>query len=193
MLMKRRVALKQLGILAGGVLLLPSCVKQTRAVSMPLKNMAITGDQETLLAEVAETIIPATDIPGAKALEVPQFVLHMVDDCYDAEQQKSFTTGLASLDDEIKKKTGKSFADSAPAEREAFLKGLEEEAGKAEEAQAKPSDLATFYSMTKRHTIQGFLNSKYIMTDVLVHNMIPGRFNGCVEIKDKNDIQTVIG
>jgi hypothetical protein len=193
MLINRRVALKQLGIITGGVLLLPSCVKQARAVSVSLKHITITGDQEALLAEVAETILPATDIPGAKGLDVPSFVLRMVDDCYDAGQQKSFMTGLTSLEEEMKKKTGKTFTDSDIAARETFLKGLEEERKKADEAQTPPSDLATFYGMTKRHTVQGFLNSKYIMTNVLVHKMIPGRFDGCVEIKDKNDIQTIIG
>jgi hypothetical protein len=55
------------------------------------------------------------------------------------------------------------------------------------------SQLPAFYSITKRHAIRGFLSSEYIMTNVLVHNMIPGRYNGCIEIKDKSDIQTVIG
>jgi hypothetical protein len=31
------------------------------------------------------------------------------------------------------------------------------------------------------------------MTNVHKYNMIPGRFEGCVEIKDKIDIQTIIG
>jgi hypothetical protein len=193
MLINRRIALKQLGIITGGVLLFPSCVKQAKAVSISLNHIAITGDQEALLAEVAETILPATDIPGAKTLELPSFVLRMVDDCYDAAQQKSFVAGLAALDDDMKKKTGKSFTDTDTAAREAFLKGLEEERKKADEAETPASDVAMFYGITKRHTVQGFLNSKYIMTNVLVHKMIPGRFDGCVEIKDKNDIQTVIG
>ena len=60
-------------------------------------------------------------------------------------------------------------------------------------ADGKENQLPAFYSIAKRHTIRGYLSSEYIMTNVLVYNMIPGRYNGCIEIKDKNDLQTVIG
>lgn len=192
MLINRRVALKQLGLITGGVLLLPMCARQPKQPTIALKNLVITGDQEALLAEVSEAIIPATDIPGAKALEVPKFVLRMVDDCYDADAQKSFVAGLAQFDEEAQKKIGKSFVDATPEEREGFLKSIEE-TKKAAGENAPQTDLVKFYDIAKDRTVQGFLESKYIMTDVLVHTMIPGRFNGCVEIKDKNDIQTVIG
>lgn len=191
--MNRRIALKQLGFITAGAMILPSCVHQAKEVSIALKNIVITGDQEAVLAEIVQTIIPATDI------QVHQFVLRMIDDCYDTEDQQKFVTGLTQADELTKKRFDKSFEDCTPGERLAFLQEVEalkkSEENKAPEllADGKENQFPAFYTLTKRHTVQGYLSSEYIMTNVLVHNMIPGRYNGCVEIKDKNDLQNVIG
>ena len=121
--MKRRIALKQLGLITAGAMILPSCVKEVRKVSVALKNIAITGDQEGLLAEVVGTIIPNTDIPGASDLKAHEFVLRMVDDCHDAESQQKFVTGLSQVDEVMKKRTGKSFSECSVEERLAVVCG----------------------------------------------------------------------
>ena len=190
--MKRRIALKQLGFITAGAVLLPACVRQTKQLSIPLKNIAINGDQESLLAEIAEAIIPTTDTPGAKALNIHQFVLRMVDDCQGKDGQQQFVSGLSKVEDAVRQKFNKSFEECTPEEKKKFLLELEEK-NKAAIGDEKKEDLPAFYSLTKRYTVQAFLGSEYIMTKVLVYNMIPGKFQGCVEIKDKKDIQTVIG
>jgi Gluconate 2-dehydrogenase subunit 3 len=197
--MNRRVALRQLGMITAGAMILPSCVKEARKLSITLKNILITGDQEALLADVVGTIIPTTDIPGASDLRIHEFVLRMVDDCHDAESQQQFVTGLSQLDEVTKKRFDKSFSECSVEERLALFGELEEKKGADEKKEVekmsdgKENQLPAFYSIAKRHTIRGYLSSEYIMTNVLVHNMIPGRYNGCIEIKDKNDLQTVIG
>jgi hypothetical protein len=190
--MNRRIALKQLGFISAGALLLPSCVKQERQVSITLKNIAITGDQEALLSEIAEAIIPATDTPGAKEMNLQSFVLRMVDDCQDNETQKEFERGLNEFEKAVDKKYSKPFAECTASERKTFLMETEELA-KQNRKNDKKTPLTTLYSLTKRYTVQGFVSSEYIMTNVLVYNMTPGKFIGCVPIKDKNDILTVIG
>ncbi len=195
--MNRRIALKQMGFITAGVMLLPSCIRESRQLSIALKNIVITGDQEAILAGIVETIIPATDIPGAGDLNVHHFVLRMVDDCHETENQQNFVTGLTQLDETTKKRFDKPFEDLTAEEKITFfseLDGKQEPEAKPEPmADGKESQVRAFYSLVKRHTIQGYLSSEYIMTNVLVHNMIPGRFNGCVQITDKNDIQNVIG
>ena len=47
---------------------------------------------------MVETIIPATDTPGAKALNVHQFIQKMVADCYAKTAQETLQKGLDSLD-----------------------------------------------------------------------------------------------
>lgn len=190
--MKRRIALKQLGFITAGAMILPSCVQQAKEATIALKNIIINSDQELLLAEIAETIIPATDIPGAKALNLHHFILRMVDDCHDEESQKQFVSGLSLIEKAVKEKLNKPFEECSPEERKQILLEIEQK-NKAAKDGEKKEDLPVFYSITKRYTSQAFLSSEYVMTNVLKYNMVPGRFEGCVEIKDKNDIQTIIG
>lgn len=190
--MKRRIALKQLGFITAGAMVLPSCVRGVKEATIPLKNIILNGDQEILLAEIADTIIPATDIPGAKALNVHQFILKMVDDCLDKDSQQQFVSGLAKIEKTVKEKFDKPFEECSKEERKKFLLEIEQK-NKDASGDEKKEDLPAFYSITKRYSVQAFLSSEYVMTNVFKYNMIPGRFEGCVEIKDKNDIQTIIG
>jgi hypothetical protein len=191
--MNRRIALKQLGLLTAAAALVPGCVKEAAKVaSITLKNIKVNGDQEAVLAEIAETLIPTTDMPGAKAMNLQQFVLRMVDDCQPADSQKEFEKGFAEFEQAVDKKYGKRFDALDAVDKKAFLSELDATA-KAEREKESMSSLSKFYSMTRRYTIQGFTSSEYVLTNVLPYNMIPGKFIGCVPVQDKNDIKTVIG
>lgn len=177
-------------MITAGAMLLPACVKHSTPGTMTLKHLTLTGDQEALVAEIAETIIPGTDIPGAKQMNLQSFILKMVDDCQGKEAQQKFQTGMKDFEALADKKYGKSFAECTQEEKKAFLTEVDANAKAEGES---PTALSDFYSMTRRYTILGFTNSEYIMTNVLVYNMIPGRFEGCVKVNDANDIKTVIG
>lgn len=189
--MKRRIALKQLGLITAGAMLMQACVKQTKPSTLVLKHLTVTGDQEDLIAEIADTIIPATDIPGAKQMNLHSFILRMVDDCQNTETQQKFQTGLKAFEEQAEKKFSKSFTTVTPEQKKAFLLEIEQLSNNSESATKTP--VSDFYALTKQYTIQGFGNSEYIMTHVLGYKMIPGKFVGCVPIKDNNDIQTVMG
>ncbi len=191
--MNRRTALKQVGLLTAGAMLVPACVRKVNEATVALKNIAITGDQEALLADIVGTLIPATDTPGAKELDIHRYVLRMVDDCEDKESQQHFVTGLSQVDEIMETRFDKTFSDCTTEERITLFDELEEKKTPEKMVDGKESQLSALYSIVKRYAIQGYLSSEYIMTNVLVYNMVPGRFDGCIEIKDKNDIQNVIG
>jgi hypothetical protein len=191
--MNRRIALKQLGLITAGAAMLPACVKEAaKATSIALKNIQVSGGQEAVLAEIAETLIPATDMPGAKAMDVQQFILRMVDDCQPTEAQRDFEKGFIAFEEAVDKKFGKSFEELSAEDKKTFINELDATA-KAEREKENLSALSKFYSLTRRYTIQGFTSSEYVLTKVLPYNMIPGKFIGCVPITDKNDIKTIIG
>jgi hypothetical protein len=173
--MQRRTALKQLLIIAGGTLVIPSCMNDTSQASIPLKHLKIDGTEEKLLAEISETIIPKTGIPGAKDVYTHLFALKMIDDCYEPEQQKEFKEGLKEINALSKKKFNTTFNESTPEQREALLTELE--------GRKEGEPLSSFYSMVKGLTIQGFLQSQYIMTNVLKYELVPGRYNGFAPVK----------
>lgn len=172
----RRVAIQQLLLIWAGVALLPSCLQQDQKVSIPLKQIHIDPDDESMLAELAETILPKTDSPGAKDLSAHLFALKMVDDCYTKVNQDKYVKGMKDFENYVKKKTGKSFIENSPADRLAIVTELD---------QQKPADdgMAFFYQSTKRLTVQAYTTCEYYMTKIRGYKMIPGKFQGCIPLK----------
>lgn len=179
--MQRRTALKNLLLIAGGTALLPSCVQQDKKAFIPLNHLKISAAQESLLAEIAETLIPKTDTPGAKELGVHQFVLTMVDDCFEKEKQEHFIKGLEEVNELAQKHLNTSFIKASPQQRHQLLTRIDKKefGGKA----------SGFYSAMKKLTIQGFLKSKYVMSNLLVYELVPSRFNGSFPVKDKKRLE----
>ena len=87
--MNRRAVIKNLALVIGSAILLPSCLKNDGTPVVALKHLNINSDQENLIGDVCETIIPKTNTPGAKDLNVHLFVLKMLDDCYTKKDQKT--------------------------------------------------------------------------------------------------------
>ena len=177
--MQRRTVIKNFIYVAGGALLLPACLHEQQGATIPLKNIRMNADDEKLLGEVVGTIIPTTDTPGAKDLGVHQFVMIMIDDCYDKASQDHFVKGLKGLNAASKKQYSKSFTELPVPQREAFLTQLENSKDKEDENVA-------FYHLAKRLTVQGYLNSKYVMTNITKYELVPGRFHGSVPVSKSN-------
>ena len=173
--MERRSAIRYLFFIAGGITLLPSCLRDPGKVSIPLKNLDLNADHEDLLAEIAETIIPATDTPGAKALGVHLFVLKMVDDCHEKTDQEKFVNGLNQLEEYTKKRFSSSFIACTPAQRQEILWGIEKNMKAKGE---NTNEIIDFYQIMKHRTVEGYLNSEYVMTKLVVYELVPGRYNG---------------
>jgi len=177
--MKRRTAIRNVIFFSAGAALLPSCVQQDSKVSIALKNLLITGEQEKALAELSEFILPTTAVPGAKQLASHQFVLMMVDDCYKKEEQEEFVKGLQGFNDFSKKITGESFEKADAVKRTALLKQIEAK-------ENIPEEIKAFYDAAKRLTIQSFTGSKYYLTEVRKYEMVPSRFHGCFPVASKS-------
>lgn len=155
--------------------MLPSCLQHTSKASVLLKNIAVDADQEKLLAELAETLIPATDTPGAKDVSAHLFVLTMMDDCSPKAAQQQWLNGLQQFDQLAKQTHNQSFVQSNTAQREALLASLEAK------KDAK-GDVSFFYHTTKSLVIRAYTNSKYYLTKVQVYELVPSRFKGCVPV-----------
>lgn len=174
--MERRSALKNLVNIAGGIMILPACSKNKSKASIQLNKLDISAYQERLLAEICETLIPETDSPGSKSLNLHLFVLKMVDDCYEKVDQENFVDGLGKVDKLTRDRFDKSFINCSVDQREEIMKSIESIKG-------FPEQIYYFYKITKERTIQGYLNSKYVMTEKLKYELVPGRYNGYFPVK----------
>ena len=174
--MERRLVIKQVLIMAGGLALLPSCLRQQGKSTVQLKNITISLDQENLLGQIAETLIPRTDTPGARELKLHFFVLKMLDDCYEESDQKQFVKGLDQFTDLAHSRFNQPYEKLPAAQKKELLAGLEKDNNPS-------SDLTVFYKIMKERTIDGYLNSQYVMTNLIIWELVPGRYNGYFPVK----------
>ena len=125
-----------------------------------------------LLDEVAETILPETKTPGAKAAHVGAFMALMVTDTYEDREQQIFRAGMRQLEQAA-------FMAAKPAERLALLERLDREQkaymdGKADDAPAH------YFRLMKELTLLGYFTSEIGCTQAQRYRERPGRFDACV-------------
>ncbi len=175
--MNRRSVLRYLGAASAAALILPSCVSDPKKLSIALNNLKISAEEEELLAAFASALIPATDTPGAKEVDAHLYTLIMVDDCTSPDDQKKFLAGMRSFDAEVKKITGRSFTDTAPADRSALLLQIFDRKGEL------PEDVSAFARMSRRFMIEGYTTSQHFLTNVREYKLVPGPvFKGCTPL-----------
>jgi hypothetical protein len=142
-LITRREAILRVSALLGGVALvggsglLTACRDNGSALA---RGQTFTAEDIAFLDEVADTILPATKTPGAKAAGVGPFMALMVTDAYSAGDQQIFRDGMRKLDDASRKAHDVAFVAATPEQRLALLQQMDREQkaqGDAREARQK--------------------------------------------------------
>jgi hypothetical protein len=183
--MNRREALSSVALLLGGTIIgaemfLSGCTNAEKNIGTA--GLSFSPEDISFLDEVGDTIIPATDTPGAKEAKIGDFMHTIVRDCYDEKQQKIFVDGMGSLNQSSKQKNGKYFLESSPAERKALLIDLDKEQ-MAYTGKKKPEDPPHYFRMLKELTIWGYFTSEPGATKALRYIAVPGRYEGCIPYK----------
>ncbi|MCW3082089.1 gluconate 2-dehydrogenase subunit 3 family protein [Segetibacter sp.] len=181
--MNRREAVQHISLLLGGSIVgaaafLNGC--STDGDSNRKVNFS-TGDVD-FLDEVGETILPATNTPGAKAAKVGQHMKVMVNDCYEERDQIIFYDGIKDLKARAKKELGDDFMDLKPEQRLALLTKMDNETTEFmktwEEPHPKP-----YFRLMKELTLLGFFTSEVGCTQARRYIETPGRYEACVPYK----------
>jgi cell division ATPase FtsA len=207
----RREAIMRVSALLGGVALVGGSALLTgcREGAEGTKDDPFTQGDIAFLDEVAETILPQTTTPGAKAAKTGAFMALIVTDSYSERDQKVFRAGMRKLDDASRKANGTSFMTSTPAQRLAVLQVLDKEQ-KAEgdvrksealkkaqdflaqpappsDASAAPSITAAppahYFRMMKELALLGYFTSEIGCTQAQRYVEAPGRFDPCLPYK----------
>lgn len=172
--MKRREALKTIGIAAAGLVALPSWARGWEARDVNLKSSSFNPNEQSLISAVADTIIPEKDSLGALPQQVDKFLIRLFDECYEMDVQDNIKLQLFELDEKAINTAGKSFTDCSQAEREELLLTFENSENESENL---------FFELVKRETIRGFRTSKVVMQDYHGYRVIPGFYNGNADVE----------
>lgn len=172
--MKRRDALKTLGMAAAGLVALPAWANGWTARDVAVDSSTFTPKEQTWLSSVAETIIPRKNGVGAIPQEVDKFLIRLFDECYEEDERKNIQFQLNVLNEKSLTETGNPFSDGNQAQREQLLLTFSDSGNESEER---------FFQLVKRETIRGFRTSKVVMEDYYGYRVIPGRYNGNVDVE----------
>lgn len=211
--MNRRDALMRVAALTGATLTLPGLAMPALADRLEAsaaqraltgKPVFFTADQDATVAELAETIIPTTSTPGAKAAKVNEVIDILVKDCYKPDDQKRFLEGIGQTNKLSQDAYGKAFVQLDPTQRIEVVKKLEADAKEqrtkmmaSAKASARndsgqqdvqmpkdqPKNVTPFFTMLKDLTLTGYFTSEVGCTQALEYVAVPGRYEGCVPLK----------
>jgi len=181
--MNRREAVSRVALLLGGTIIgaeffLSGC-KVDRKYGT---STNFSPDDVAFLDEIADTIIPTTSTPGAKAAQVGLFMTVMVKDCYADKDQNTFLEGMKKLNEASSQKYGHAFVDATPEQRKELLIALDKEQ-KEYAKNKKHDDPAHYFTLMKQLTLLGYFTSQIGCEQALRYKAVPGKYEGCIPYK----------
>ncbi|MEQ7799529.1 gluconate 2-dehydrogenase subunit 3 family protein [Pedobacter sp. ASV1-7] len=139
-----------------------------------------------LIAELAETIIPLTDTPGAKAANVENYILNVILNCTETVEQNIFLNGLRNIERYAMDKYDKSYLKCTLDERNQILEHFEAKSVYPYQIINKINKKLfgkPFFTQLKNLTVEGYCNSHIGATQGLAYDYIPGSFESCIPLK----------
>ena len=180
--MNRKQALNNIAVLVVGTLTGTELIV-TGCRNLDRNGSSLESDkQATLLKEIADTIIPPTDSPGAKEAGVGLFMIGFVRDCYNENEQQIFFKGLDRINDLSKKSFQESFLSLDPEQRLQILNALDDEAERFA-GHKKADEPSHYFTMLKELTVFGYFTSQAGATQALRFVAVPGKYMGCIPYK----------
>jgi hypothetical protein len=162
--------------IAGSTTIASACAVQERIGNA--ESGALSVADIAWLDEVAETILPETETPGAKAANVGAFIALMVSDTYSPEAQREFREGMRTLETACVAAHGAGFMSVSDEQRLTLLQSLDAQAHKQQDIAEIPPH---YFSRIKGLAVLGYFTSEVGYTQALQYVETPGRFEPCVE------------
>src|SRR6266853_4276057 len=194
--MNRRDALRLLATgaalqLAPGNLL--AALREARALlGTETTGRTLNLHQHATVTAIAELIIPRTGTAGATDVRVPEFIDLIVTEWYDAEERTHFLNGLSDVDVRTQALFGRNFVDSSPGQQTQILTVLGQQMSEEADAlqnharqyrDSPPQPKKNFYYMLRGLTLMGYYTSEAGATRELDFQIIPGRYDGCINVR----------
>lgn len=172
--MQRREVIRVLG----ATLALPFLPRSTEAAielgerihrqpaEVPFRTL--NREQQALVTDIAEMIIPETDTPGATSVKVPQFIDLILTEWASDDEKAAFLAGLGDIDLRASTLGAPRFIELTGARKTELLTALDA-------ARADTTGAGLAFARLKALTIYGYFTSKPVQERVLKTRMF---FNG---------------
>lgn len=142
--------------------------------------------KKELLTEIAETIIPATDTPGAKEAGAINFLIPILTECTQRRQLNQFISGLSELESHTRQVFDKDFVACDRLQRESVLEYFENREAKSTGFLARVKRYAIgdpFIVTLKKYVVESYCISEKGATTGLNYLPVPGKYIACMPIE----------
>lgn len=190
--MNRRDALKQSSLILGYTFS-ASALSQIWTGCAPKNSTDWTPDffsedQFRVISAMAERILPTTDTPGARDLNIDRFIDLMVSNTFSEKDQQALLSEMAGFEKACQDAMGESFSELSAEQQESFLLEQEKNANTVNHAiwgetigKQKP---VPFYRKIKSMVLLGYFTSEEVGKNLLTYDPVPGSQAGCIPLSD---------
>ncbi len=195
--MDRRTALKNISLALGYAVATPTLLSVLQSCKSNVANwipMFFTPTQGYMVTQLADIILPKTDIAGALDVNVPEFMDKMLNDIAPEEEKDNIKEGADAFADAFQNTYKK---DALKGSKKEYTKLLEkyfnisDEEKKAvfetqyTEASITEEELNTyliykFLLATRKYTLLGYYTSELVGETILSYDPVPGVWKSCI-------------
>ncbi|MEO5681327.1 MAG: gluconate 2-dehydrogenase subunit 3 family protein [Chitinophagaceae bacterium] len=179
--MNRKKAILSLFLIGGGATAGFSGYKWFSIHKTP--DTAFLDNHKTLIASLAETIIPSTDTPGAREASVHLTIIAMIKEVADRKTKNIFIDGLKEVDEYASGKYNKAFTTLAAAEQVEVVSHFRDKGKNYAGIMGKIKNKImgkSFFHVLKEYSTIAFCTSRPGATQTLSYDFIPGKYNACM-------------
>lgn len=140
---------------------------------------------QDIISEVAETIIPQTDTPGAKQAGVNAYIINMIESCLSVRDQKTILRGLEDVEEYCRRKYSLPFMECTPEKKISTLEHFRQKGVFENVFLNKIKNKLfgySFFELIKDLTVTGYCMSKIGAVQGLAYDHIPVTYIACVPL-----------
>ena len=182
--MDRRTAIKYTTLLTGATLsttfmsgFLSGCKPDNPGNHY--QPLHLSKEEYDFLSSLTDTLLPATNTPGAVELGVPETLESIVAKCYDDKEQEVFSQRLQLINTRLTSTISGDFAALSGKERLQRVHTLET-------SLEDDSDIEKAYHEIKANVVSCYLSTEYVGTNLLEYLPVPGEYQPCIPTSELN-------
>ena len=199
--MDRRTALKNITLTFGYAVATPTVLSVLQSCKSNVATwtpMFFNPSQGYMIKQLADIILPTTDIAGALDVNVPEFMDKMLHDIAPEDKRNIIKEGANAFEKEFQnaynkdvlkgskaeyEKLLKKYFDISEAEKNAIFKMQNTEENITEE-ELNTYLIYKFLLATREYTLFGYYTSELVGETILSYDPVPGSWEACIPVVD---------
>jgi Gluconate 2-dehydrogenase subunit 3 len=182
--MKRRKAIGRIFIVGTATVAMAGGYEWYSVAKNPDREYLLS--KKNLIADLAESIIPATETPGATEAGVIDYLMRFLTECTDSKNLNRFIDGLKDLEKYCLSKFNTEFSRCSSSQKEEVLNYFETKSRQTHSLFEKAKDRVTgipFFHLMKTYTVYGYCISEKGASIGMNYIAVPGKYLSCISLE----------